>query len=93
MTKNKGDRLAGGHPPRACAFLAAKVHLLLPCSGKDLPQVVDRLKSRLATLIFFERKDSHEQKLWGKGFWYMPLLNNESIDKTIGFIERQHGIS
>jgi len=91
LAGDKGDRVAGGHKVLAAAFVATKVHLLFHCPKDDLAQVVGRLKSRLATLLFFSPAREGYDVLWGKGFWSARLLDARLVESTAAFVERQHG--
>jgi hypothetical protein len=88
MTREGGDRVAGGHPVIAAAFLPTQAHVLCQCNWASLDQVVGRLKSRLATLLLFEPHWSeNDKRIWGRGFWTARILDYRLIDLAKRFIE------
>lgn len=89
LTRDGGDRVAGGHPVSAAAFRPRQAHVLLRCEHDKLGQVVGRIKSRLATLLLFEPRWSKAARhIWAKGFWAAELLDEDAGQKAKQFIEQ-----
>jgi hypothetical protein len=88
LTRDDGDRVAGGHPVLTAAFMQTEAHVLFRCERETLKQVVGRLKSRLATLLLNEPRWSKAERIvWGKGFWAGELLKEELAPRIKEFIE------
>lgn len=88
LTRDGGDRVAGGHPVSAAAFRPTQAHMLLRCQRDRLSQVVGRTKSRLAALLLSERRWSKRaRRVWAKGFWAAEVLNDDVGGKAQNFIE------
>ncbi|HTV28105.1 MAG TPA: hypothetical protein VMF32_10010 [Xanthobacteraceae bacterium] len=88
LTRDDGDRVAGGHPVLTAAFMQTEAHMLFRCEREALKQVVGRLKSRLATLLLNEPRWSKADRIvWGKGFWAAEVLNEDLAPRVKAFIE------
>jgi hypothetical protein len=88
LTRDNGDRVAGGHPVLTAAFMQTQAHVLFRCEREALKQVVGRLKSRLATLLLNEPRWSKAERIvWGKGFWAGEVLKEDLAPRIKEFIE------
>ena len=87
LTRETGDRVAGGHPVVTAAFLPTQVHIVFHCREGDLSQVVGRLKSRLATLLLLRPDRTGPRNVWGKGYWHAHLLDSEAVEHVASFVQ------
>jgi hypothetical protein len=88
LTRDSGDRVAGGHPVLTSAFMLTEAHMLFRCERDTLRQVVGRLKSRLATLLLNQPRWSKAERIvWGKGFWFGEVLKEDLAPRIKEFIE------
>jgi hypothetical protein len=88
LTKDGGDRVAGGHRVLGDAFRPRQAHVLLRCEREALGQVIGRIKSRLASLLLREPAWSKcGVGVWGRGFWAGQLLDERLTGRVKEFVE------
>lgn len=88
LTRDGGDRIAGGHPVLAEALRPLRMHILFRCERERLGQVVGRIKSRLASLLLGQPRWSKKgHRLWAKGFWAAEVLNEDLRGQIEAFLE------
>ncbi len=89
LTKEEGDRIAGGNRVLAAAFLPDQAHVLMECDRDRVRQVVGRLKSRLATLLLFQPRWANAGRhIWGSRFWQAEIAQPELRAQVARFISR-----
>ncbi len=87
LTKEDGDRIAGGIRVLAAAFLPDQAHVLMECDQGRVSQVVGRLKSRLATLLLFQPRWANQGRhIWGSRFWQAEIAQPELRAQVARFI-------
>lgn len=87
LTKEDGDRVAGGHQVLAAAFSPTQAHIFFYCDRESLSQVVGRLKSRLAALMLFsDQRRMKKRNIWSRGFWTAEILEDNVVARVRTFV-------
>lgn len=86
LTSQNGDRVAGDLKTTFLNINETFIELIVEENESNLNQKLSRLKSRLATLMNFEKPNIYPgKKTWGKGIWTSNL--NSKISEAIEIIK------
>ena len=92
-SQDMSDRLTGGYPVLAAAFLPTQAHVLFRCDHHKINLVVGRLKSRIArSLIAHGRWRRGGRGIWGRSFWAAEIMRAQAASDVRGFIRRLGGV-
>jgi hypothetical protein len=80
------DRVVGDIPLIAVRVDVVRVQIVLSVSSSALLQAIGRIKSKVASSLLrhSDRKDA--ARIWGRGFWYARLLDEEATQQVLGFM-------
>lgn len=86
LTSPNGDRIAGDLQIICLNINETFVELIVEEMKGKLNQKLSRLKSRLATLMHFERPEIYPgKKTWGKGIWISTI--NSKVAEAIKILD------
>lgn len=87
LTATRGDRVAGSTPVIGIAVEPNCVQLVISCDAAALSQKVGCLKSRTATLLWFNPEIGiGGRSTWGKGFWYACFCDQRVVSRVVAFV-------
>jgi hypothetical protein len=92
-SQDMSDRLTGGCPVLAAAFLPTQAHVLFRCDHHKINLVVGRLKSRIArSLIAHGRWRRGGRGIWGRSFWAAEIMRPDTAAEVKAFIKSLGGV-